>query len=780
MTRKKSPKAAQKDNKRLKSLRTLILQFLQKESGKSLNHKQIAAGCGLKGELSTERTIALLEAMAQAGLLKADGRGKYALVSMERLDTGHLEIKGDGYGFVVLDSEVPKEDVFIPPGRLWKALNGDHVRIRITKGSRGQRAEGEVVEVLARATETFIGTIEMVGKTPAFRPDDPKLNQDFIVRIPDGISVGDGDKVILRLEDWTHHLPQGVVVRVLGRSGDNETEMHAILFQFGFQVEFPAPVEVEVARFGDRISEEEIRLRRDMREVTTFTIDPWDAKDFDDALSFRRLKDGGLEVGVHIADVSYFVTPGSALDEEAYHRATSVYLVDRTVPMLPERLSNDLCSLRPNEDRLTFSAIFEVDPDGNLTKEWFGRTIIHSDRRFAYEEAQAIMDAGQGDYFAELTELNRLAKIFQHERFKDGSISFEEDEVKFELDENGKPLRVYRKVRKDAHKMIEEWMLMANKRVTLHVSKMRQGAPLPFIYRVHDRPDEDKLYNLQQFAATLGYSLDLSDERKIAKALNNLLRQVEGKPEQSMLQTVVVRTMAKAIYSTDNIGHYGLGFEHYTHFTSPIRRYPDLMVHRLLGQYLSGNLGANTGKLELASRHCSNREKRAVEAERASIKFKQVEFLEDKVGSQFEGIVTGVTNWGLYVEILENRCEGMVGLHTMKDDYYDVDTDNYCVRGRLTGRKISLGDKLMVEVKGTSLRSRTIDFIMIAHLESAFEDTGIPLVERREAPSRPKGQYGGRRSGGPKKKHGLADGEKGPKKGKKKATGKPAGDKRGR
>ncbi|MBP6639899.1 MAG: ribonuclease R [Bacteroidia bacterium] len=762
MAKSKSPKTIEKENKRLRSLRTLVVQFLQKEPHKAFNHKQIAAGCGLKGELSTERMIEFLDQMAEAGLLKVPERGKYSVVVKERVQTGRVEIKGEGYGFVVLDTEEKTEDVFVPPNRLNKAMNGDKVQVRITKGGgRGQRAEGEIVEVLERATEAFIGTIELIGKTPTFRPDDPKLNQDFVVTVAKDLVVRDGDKVIIKLGDWTHHLPEGEVIKVLGKSGENETEMHAILFQFGFEVAFPPEVEAEVAKFDGKILDEEIAKRRDMRKITTFTIDPHDAKDFDDALSFERLSNGNIEVGVHIADVSHFVHPGTALDDEAYNRATSVYLVDRTVPMLPERLSNDLCSLRPHEDRLCFSAIFEVDEHGNLIKEWFGRTIIHSDRRFAYEEAQDVMDKGEGDYFEELTELNRLAKIFQKERFKHGSINFEEDEVKFELDAEGKPIRVYRKVRKDAHKMIEDWMLMANKRVTFHVAKMRQGIPLPFLYRIHDRPDEEKLYTLQQFAATLGYNLDLSDERKIAKALNALMTQVEGKPEQSMLQTVAVRTMAKAIYSTDNIGHYGLGFEHYTHFTSPIRRYPDLIVHRLLGQYLSGNFNANPGKLELAAKHTSNREKRAAEAERASIKYKQVEFLEDKIGVQFEGIVTGVTNWGVYVEILENRCEGMIGLHTMTDDYYEVDTTNYCIRGRLSGRKISLGDKLMVEVKGTSLRNRTIDFLMIAHLESAFEDTEMPLVQRRaaQAPGG-KGQYGGRRGGMPMKKHGPAGGEK--------------------
>ncbi len=760
MTRKKSPKMIEKDNRRIKSLRTSIIQFLQNEPTRSFNHKQIAAGTGLKGELSSDRLTELLEEMAAAGVLKIPERGKYALVETARILTGRLEVKGDGFGFVVLDGEEKTDDVFIPAHRVGKAMNGDHVRIKITKnGGRGQRSEGEVAEVLERAADVFIGTIEIVGRTLKFRPDDSKLNQEFYVKVAPDLVVRDGDKVLLKLGNWDHNLPDGEVIKVLGKSGENETEMHAILFQFGFQVAFPPEVEAEVALFDGKIPKEEIKKRRDMREVTTFTIDPHDAKDFDDALSFQKLENGNVEVGVHIADVSHFVQPDTALDAEAYNRATSVYLVDRTVPMLPEHLSNNLCSLRPHEDRLTFSAIFEVDENGRIVKEWFGKTIIYSDRRFSYEEAQTILEEGVGEYAAELSELNRLAKIFQTERFKHGSINFEEDEVKFELDKEGKPIRVYRKVRKDAHKMIEDWMLMANKRVTVHVAKMRTGIPLPFVYRIHDRPDEDRLNTLQQFAATLGYDLDLSDERKIARALNNLMLQVEGKPEQSMLQTVAVRTMAKAIYSTDNIGHYGLGFEFYTHFTSPIRRYPDLMVHRLLGQYLTGDQSGSVGKLELAAKHCSNREKRAAEAERASIKYKQVEFLEDKIGLHFEGIVSGVTNWGIYVEIIENRCEGMIGLHSMTDDYYEVDTVHYCVRGRLSGRKISLGDKLMVEVKGTSLRNRTIDFGMVAHLESAFEDTEMPLVQRREAGESggTRGQFGGRRGGAPLKKYGQSD-----------------------
>lgn len=784
MAKKKSEKSIQKEAKRLKAVRNMIVQFMRKNPNKAFNHKQIAAAIGINGEVSHENLIALLDEMVESEHLTNPDRGRYSVSMRERTVQGRLEITRDGYGFLIPDFDQEAEgkekpqDIFIPPSAIGKSFNGDRVLARLTKTAhRGQRPEGEVIDILERATEIFIGTIEMIGRHPTFVPDDAKVKQEFVLSVPRGIVVRDGDKVIVKLDNWEHHIPEASIFRVLGQTGENETEMHAILFQFGFEVKFPNDVEEEVKAFDGKITAKEIKKRRDMRKITTFTIDPHDAKDFDDALSIQHLENGNLEVGVHIADVSHFVQPNTALDQEAYNRATSVYLVDRTVPMLPERLSNDLCSLRPNEDRLSFSAIFEVDKNGNLIKEWFGRTVIHSDRRFAYEEAQEIMEKGEGDYFEELTELNRIAKIFQRERFKRGSINFEEDEVKFELDEEGKPIRVYRKVRKDAHKMIEDWMLMANKRVTQHVAKLRQGIPLPFIYRVHDRPDEERLANLQQFAATLGYELDLSDERNIAKSLNALMTQVEGKPEQNMLQTVAVRTMSKAIYATDNIGHYGLGFDFYTHFTSPIRRYPDLMVHRMLGKYLDGNFNANPGQLDLAAKHCSNREKRAAEAERASIKYKQVEFLEDKIGEQFEGIVTGVTNWGVYVEILENRCEGMIGLHTLTDDYYEIDTSNYCIVGRLSGRKITLGDKLKVEVKGTSLRNRTIDFLLIEHLESAFTDTDQPLVRRRDDSK--KGSFGGRRSGAGMKKHGPGNSSsksaKTSKRSGKKSTGKSGG-----
>lgn len=739
----KKKKKRVNEQKRLKATKKAkkdILHFLRTKQNKAFNHKQIASGIDLRGQISHDAIKEMLEGLADEQKVNRVGRGQYSIVFKTKTMTGKIDVTKDGFGFVIVEDSESVKDIFVSPGNMGKALNGDTVSIRILKwGGKDHRPEGEVLEVVERGQEHYIGKIEILDKTAFFLPDDPKIGHDFFVGRDNLGGANDGDKVLIKIQDWSRHNPEGAVIRVLGPAGENETEMHAILFQFGFKPEFPTEVENEAAAIPAKMKAAEIKKRRDMRDVTTFTVDPPDAKDFDDALSVRFLDGGLVEVGVHIADVSHYVQPNTALDKEAYNRATSVYLVDRTVPMLPERLSNELCSLRPNEDKYTFSAVFELDMKGNIQKEWFGRTVIHSDHRFAYEEAQAVMDAGEGEFLKELTTLNQIAKVFQKQRFDRGSIKFEDDEVKFELDKDGKPIRVYRKVRKDAHKMIEDWMLLANRRVSEFVYKKRDGNALPFVYRIHDTPDDEKLLNLQQFSANLGYTLELENPGEISQSLNRLMQAVEGKPEQSLIQTVAIRTMAKAIYSTDNIGHYGLGFKYYSHFTSPIRRYPDLMVHRMLGQYLSGDYSGNVNTLEAASRHCTNRERRAVEAERASIKHKQVEFLEDKVGQQFEGIVSGVTSWGLYVELTENKCEGMVGLHSMDDDYYEVDTENYCVLGRTSNVRISLGDKVLVEVKGTSAKSRTIDFLLIEVLETAVK-VDPAMVATGAKPSR-----GGRR-----------------------------------
>lgn len=721
------------------SVRRAVIHFLRTSPDHSFNHKQISAGAGVKGRISHVKLSALLEGLADKQKISRSGRGKYKFVVQEKTVEGVLDVTRDGYGFLVTDKE-DQGDIFIAAKNMRRAFHGDRVIARYIKmRGRGGKPEAEVLEIVQRARSAFIGTVEFIKNDVLFTPDEAKLNMEFIIPEEHLNGAKHGQKVLLELLEWEGLTPEGRVLRVLGNAGENETEMHAILLQFGFDPEYPADAEHEAAAIPDKIPAAEIKKRRDMRPYTTFTIDPLDAKDFDDALSFEQLDNGRYRVGVHIADVSHYVKPGTEIDTEAFNRATSVYLVDRTIPMLPEKLSNNLCSLRPNEDRLAFSAIFDVDDDGRIHKEWFGRTVIHSDRRFTYEEAQEIMEAGEGEYHDELATINRLAKIFQRERFKHGSINFEEDEVKFELDEQAKPVRVYRKVRKDAHKMIEDWMLTANRRVCRYVAKLRENPSLPFIYRIHDRPDEEKLMNLRQFVATLGYDLNLEVPGQVASSLNKLMGNVEGRPEQDMVRQVAVRTMAKAIYSTNNIGHYGLAFEYYSHFTSPIRRYPDLLVHRLLAKYLDKDYTGSPAGLEAAAKHCTNRERRAVDAERASVKHKQVEYLEERLGQEFEGIVSGVTGWGIYVELMESKCEGMVGLHDMDDDYYEVDQENYCVRGRMSGKTIRLGDKVLIEVKSTSLRNRTIDFSLVEHLESAVDESLMPPFEANSPFKRGKG-----------------------------------------
>jgi ribonuclease R len=521
------------------------------------------------------------------------------------------------------------------------------------------------------------------------------------------------------------------VIQVLGRAGEHNTEMHAIMAEFGLPFEFPERVVQEAEKIEEGITQAEISRRRDFREVTTFTIDPVDAKDFDDALSVRKLENENWEIGVHIADVTHYVQPDSLLEKEAYRRATSVYLVDRVVPMLPERLSNGLCSLRPQEDKLTFSAVFEMDKDGKVLQEWFGRTIIHSDRRFSYEEAQEVLESGTGDFAEELLLLNDLAKKLKEERFKKGAISFETIEVKFKLDEKGTPLAVYPKVRKDAHKLIEEFMLLANKKVAEFVYKMRKGESRnTMVYRIHDSPDVEKLKTLSTFVKKLGYSLNV-DEKKVSSSLNKMIDDIEGKPEQSVLQSLAIRTMAKAKYSTETIGHFGLAFMHYTHFTSPIRRYPDMMAHRLLQHYLDKGKSVNKAEYEDKSRHSSDMEKVAADAERASIKYKQVEFMKNAETRPFEGIVTGVTEFGIFVEMIETRCEGMVRMSDMDDDYYELDADNYRVIGRHTGKIISFGDKVMVTVKDTNLAKRSIDLEFVEAGKKPAKENGKDRRNKR-------------------------------------------------
>jgi ribonuclease R len=551
------------------------------------------------------------------------------------------------------------------------------------------------------------------------------MHQDFFV-YPENINnARNGDKVIIEVTSWAEHdrKPEAKVVDVLGKAGENEAEIHSIMAEFGLPFKFPEHVERESEAIDEGITKKEIKKRRDFRDITTFTIDPLDAKDFDDALSFKKLDNGNYEIGVHIADVTHYVDLKSELEKEAYDRATSVYLVDRTIPMLPERLSNGLCSLRPNEDKLTFSAVFEMDDKGKIKSEWFGRTIIHSDRRFTYEEAQEVLESGKGDYAHELITLNTLAKKLRKERFNKGAVNFETTEVKFKLDEKGKPLAVIPKVRKDAHKLIEEFMLLANKQVATFVYNYKKGKEKnTFVYRIHDFPDPDKVKDFSVFAKQFGHKMNV-EEQSISRSLNDLMEKIEGKPEQNILEQLAIRTMAKAKYSTETKGHFGLAFDHYAHFTSPIRRYPDMMVHRLLQSYLDDSKPASKEDFEQKSLHSSEREKRAADAERASIKYKQVEFMASAENKVYEGLISGVTEWGLYVEIVETKCEGMIRLADLTDDFYEFDEKKYRIVGRKRKKIYTLGDRVKVRVKKTDIDKRLIDLVFADQAtKKSFED----------------------------------------------------------
>lgn len=724
--KKKRYKNKQKEERILAKARKAALAFLRRNPQRFYNHKQIAAGTDLKGRVSGSKFLELLEEMADKGKIERHGRGKYGVSGNLKTIKGKIAITRDGIGFV--QPEDGSEEIFVPPRSVEGAFGGDIVAVEIVRGPRRHhKAEGRVVEIIERAVSQFVGNIEMMGENGLFIPDHPGINVDFLIRPDDLGGAEDGQKVLVEITEWVDRFPEARVLKVLGDPGEHNVEMHAILYQFGFDPDFPAHVEAEADKLPTEITREEVEKRRDMRDVMTFTIDPVDAKDFDDAISFKVLKDDLYEIGVHIADVSHYVQPGTEIDREAYRRGTSVYLVDRTVPMLPEKLSNEVCSLRPNEDKLTFSAVFEMDSSGKVHKEWFGRTVIHSDRRFAYEEAQEEMDKGGSEEAKALLKLNEIAHLLRKDRFRKGSILIEEDEVRFELDDEGVPIRVYRKIRMDTHRLIEDFMLLANRRVCKYIATLRKDPPLPFVYRIHAGPDPEKLAQLQMFVRFFGYELELAEDGNVQEALNGLMRSVMDKPEQHVINTVTVRAMAKAVYSIQNIGHYGLGFRFYTHFTSPIRRYPDLMVHRLLAKYLSKEYKADAAWHESACQRSSNMERKATEAERASIKYKQVEFLQDKIGKEYDGIVSGVTNRGIYVEIIENKCEGMVSLNDLEDDYYELDDSGYRVIGRRNGRVVSLGDKVRIEIKDTDIDRRLIDFELVE-----FPEGSLPSKMRKK------------------------------------------------
>jgi ribonuclease R len=716
MSKKKFKEKKEKKHKNeVKSLRKSIQDFLEDNAGRAYDFKQIARQVGPKNKALNKEIFKFLDELIEEGKIKLLPTGSYASSRKPKTITGIVDHVNPRFGYVVT-AEEGKKDIYVKTKDLGSALHGDTVEVEVFNKRSGENPEGEVTNIIKRARTRFVGRLE-ASKSYAFViPDFKKIYQDFFIYPENTNGAKTNDKVVFEVTRWGDgdKNPEAKVVEILGKTGENNAEIHSIMAEFDLPFRFPPPVLLEADKIEETISKEEIKKRKDYRNVLTFTIDPEDAKDFDDAISFQKLENGLYEIGVHIADVSHYVKPNTELDTDAFDRATSVYLVDRTVPMLPEKLSNELCSLRPNEDKLTFAAIFEMDDKGKVHKEWFGRTVIHSAHRFSYEQAQEGIETGKGKFATELQLLNNLALKLRKERFVKGAVNFEGTEVKFKLDENGKPLAVVPKIRKDAHKLIEEYMLLANKAVATHVYKMVKGEiKNTFVYRTHDFPDPEKVQDFAAFAKQFGHKIN-TDAGGISRALNSLMEEIEGKPEQNVLQQLAVRSMAKAKYTTDAMGHFGLAFQHYTHFTSPIRRYPDVMVHRLLQHYLDGGKSVNKKEYENKCIHSSEREKRAADAERASIKYKQVEFMsmaEDKV---FDGIITGVTDFGLFIEITETKCEGMVRLSDMKDDFYETDERNYRVIGRRRKKVYRLGDKVKVRIKKTDIDRRLIDL--------AFED----------------------------------------------------------
>lgn len=677
-------------------------------------HKQIAERLGLKNIGAQQLLVGVLREMKNDRILTEVSPGKFRYKENKTYVTGTIDMTSRGTAYLITDE--CKEDVFIPQAWLNHALDGDKVKVLLSAHSRRRRPEGEVVEIIERKKETFVGIIQCSPHYAFLVPTGKQLPYDIFIPLTALKGAKNGEKAIAKITSWPANQknPEGEIVEVLGQPGDNDTEMNAIMAEYELPVQFPATVEKAANKIPEEIPGEEIKKRRDFRDVTTFTIDPQDAKDFDDALSVQQLKNGNIEVGVHIADVSYYVGENSILDKEAYKRATSVYLVDRTIPMLPERLSNGVCSLRPNEEKLCFSAVFELNSNAEVLNQWFGRTIIKSNRRFTYEEAQAMIDGEDGDYKQEILLLNNLAQKLRAARFENGAIDFDRIEVRFEIDEKGKPIGVYFKRSREANKLIEEFMLLANKKVAERIGKVKDGQRAKtFVYRVHEKPNEDKLEDFSRFISRFGYRLHTTTPRNLSTSMNKLMHEVKDRPEQNLIETLAIRTMAKAKYSTVNVGHYGLAFDYYSHFTSPIRRYPDVMTHRLLQRYLDNGRSVNADKYEEKCKHCSEMEQLAANAERASIKYKQVEFMADKLGETFMGTISGVTQWGFYVELNDTKCEGMVSISELEGDYYEFDEKNYCIVGRHHRKVYQLGDQVCIRVAKANLVSRQLDFTIV-------------------------------------------------------------------
>lgn len=698
-----------------KELRRKVREYLQQQLNGTFNYKQVSHAVDANSPSQQKEVAMMLAEMAYDGDLIETSPGKYKLPQRNSVTIGTFVRRSNGKNGVITDAD--GETIFIAERNSMHALNGDKVKVIIAARRRGAEPEAEVVEIIEKAEQTFVGTIQ-VEKHYAFLSTDSKfLANDILIPRTKLKGGKDGDKAVARITSWPEGKknPIGEIVDILGKTGENNAEIHAILAEYGLPYRYPESVEKAAAKINAGITDEVVASRLDMRNVTTFTIDPKDAKDFDDALSIRRLDNGNYEIGVHIADVTHYVTPDSIIDREAQKRATSVYLVDRVVPMLPEHLCNGICSLRPNEDKLSFSCIFEMDEEANIKSSHIARTVTRSNRRFTYEEAQEIIETGVGEYAQEILMLDHMAKIMRKHRYENGAIEFDRAEVRFEIDETGHPIDVYFKVSKDANKLIEEFMLLANRTVAQAIGlphdKKKAKA---FVYRVHDMPDPGKLADLSSLSRTFGYKVKADGSAKeVNRSLNRMLLDVKGKGEENLLSTLALRAMAKAVYTTQNIGHYGLGFEYYTHFTSPIRRYPDMMVHRLLDRYLNGGRSVNVAKLEDLCKHSSAMEQLAANAERASIKYKQVEYLNDHLGEVFTGVISGVTEWGLFVELDENKCEGLVPVRDLADDYYDLDERNYCLVGRRGNSRYRLGDKVTVQIARANLERKQLDFALV-------------------------------------------------------------------
>jgi ribonuclease R len=707
------PKKKKGAGKFKKQLTSDVITIFEDAGTTPLNYKQVAAKLGANDHQSRAVVVEILHELAIMGIVKQLDQGRYKFNFAREALTGRIEITRKGVGYMIVEDG---EDIFIGQNNTRPALHGDTVEVKLIPTKKGKSKEGKVVSIVQRDKESYVGTIDITDKFAFFRPSSPKIHIDFFIPLEKIKGAENGDKVLAKMSDWPDHRdsPYASVIEVLGKPGEHNVEMHAILAEFGLPLDFPEEVEEAAEKLNTTISAAEIAKRRDFRDITTFTIDPDTAKDFDDALSVEYLENGNMRVGVHIADVSHYVRPNDIIDKEAVKRATSVYLVDRVVPMLPEVLSNQLCSLRPQEEKLCFSAVFEIDEKAEIINDWYGRTIIFSDERYTYEQAQELIEGAEGKFSKEVNDLNRLAVILKKERLKKGAIDFGSDEVKFKLAEDGTPLGVYPKKMVEANWLIEEFMLMANRGVATYVtSKLKKT---PYVFRIHDGPDPEKLKTLRTFLKKFGYKLPQVEGRAAAEAINNIMAEVEGKQEEGIVAQMCIRSMSKAVYSTENIGHYGLGFDFYSHFTSPIRRYPDVLAHRLLQAYLDNANYLDTNKLDVLCKHSSTMEKTAADAERASIKYKQVEFLMNKLGDHFVGTISGITSWGIYVELNENKCEGMVAIQDLSDDNYYFDEERFCIRGRVHRQEFNMGDQLEVEVLSADLIKKQLDFGFVQKL----------------------------------------------------------------